>query len=96
MTAGEYDALSGAKKLLKLLSVLKIPADIPRRYEALTGFAEEHSLPDACTALVALRNGFVHANEKRRRIVFGSSGKGATFNAGSCCSGIRNWRWSAC
>lgn len=81
MQAGEYDDLHGARKLRKLLSALKTPTDIPQRYHVLSGFAEEHSLPDACAALAELRNGFVHANEKRRRIVFGSSGKAATFNA---------------
>ena len=78
ITAEQYDNLSGAKKLRKLLSALKVPADIPHSYEKLTGFAKEHKLPDACTALVELRNGFVHANKKRRRIVLGSSGREAT------------------
>ena len=81
MTAGEYDNLPGAEKLRKLLSALEVPTDTPQMYEALTGFAEEHSFMDACTALAGLRNGFVHPNEKRRRIVFGSSGKAATLGA---------------
>ena len=33
---------------------------------------------DSCQALAELRNGFVHAKEERRRIVFGSDGKAAT------------------
>ena len=81
ISAGKYDALPGAKKLGRLLSALKVPADTPRRHEALTGFAREHGFLDAPAALVKMRNGFVHANEKHRRIVFGPSGKAAAFNA---------------
>ena len=81
MTAGKYDDLSGAKKLQKLLSALKVQADIPHKYEALTRFAQNNVDGDSCDALAELRNGFVHAKEERRRIVFGSDGKAATPNA---------------
>ena len=79
MTARRYDKkLRGAEKLQELLSALKVQADIPRRYEALTRFAQNNGNWDSCQALVELRNGFVHAKEERRRIVFGSDGKAAT------------------
>ena len=81
ITAQQYDKLRGAaKKLRELLSALNVQTDIPQRYEALTGFAENGNW-DSCQAIAKLRNGFVHANEKNRRVVFGSSGKAATFNA---------------
>ena len=79
MSAEEYDGIQGgAKRLRKLLSALNVPTTIPLRYQALTTFARNR---DACHALVELRNGFVHANERRRRIVFGPEGKAATPDA---------------
>ena len=80
-TAQQYDKkLSGAEKLQELLSALQVEADIPRRYEALSRFAQESDW-NACQALSKLRNGFVHANEKNRRIVFGADGEAAAFDA---------------
>ena len=82
MTARQYDEkLRGAKKLQELLSALKVQADIPKRYEALIAFARNNGNWDACKALAKLRNGFVHAKEKNRRIVFGSDGRAATVDA---------------
>ena len=77
MSAGQYDGLPGAVKLRKLLKALKLQPDIPQRYEALSRFAKNNNW-DSCQALAELRNGFVHAKEERRRIVFGSDGKAAT------------------
>lgn len=68
-------------KLEKLLSALKLQADIPRRYHALTRFAEENGSLDSCEALAKLRNGYVHPTARNRRIVFGADGSAATFNA---------------
>ena len=79
MSAGRYDKkLPGAEKLRELLSALKLQADIPQRYEALTRFVQRNGYQDSCQALAELRNGFVHAKEERRRIVFRSDGKAAT------------------
>ena len=79
LTAKQYDELRPAsKKLQKLLSALKLQADIPQRYEALTRFVQRNGYRDSCQALAGLRNGFVHAKEERRRMVFGSDGKAAT------------------
>lgn len=79
MSAEEYDGIrSGAKRLRKLLSALNVPTRIPLRYQALATFAGNR---DACHALAELRNGFVHANERRRRIVFGPEGKAAALGA---------------
>ena len=80
MSAREYDRLGGGKKLQELLAALNVQANVPQKYEALTAFAEKHDLPDACKALAKFRNGYVHANERNRRIVFGSYGKAAAFN----------------
>ena len=77
MSAGRYDGLPGAVKLRKLLEALKLQPDIPQRYEALSRFAKNNNW-DSCQALAELRNGFVHAKEERRKIVFGSDGKAAT------------------
>ena len=77
MSAGRYDGLPGAVKLRTLLKALKLQPDIPQRYEALSRFAKNNNW-DSCQALAELRNGFVHAKEERRRIVFGSDGKAAT------------------
>ena len=77
MSAERYDALPGAKKLRRLLEALKLQPDIPQRYEALSRFAENNNW-DSCQALAELRNGFVHAKEERRRIVFAPDGKAAT------------------
>lgn len=77
----EYNDLPAAKKLRKLLSALKIPANVPPRYEALSRFAKKHGNLDSCGALTQLRNGFVHATKERRRVVFGPAGEAATFNA---------------
>ena len=82
MTAKQYDDLRpAAEKLRKLLAALNVQADIPRRYEALTRFAKKHGSSNSCQALAKLRNGFVHAKEKNRRMLFGSDGKAATFDA---------------
>ena len=81
MSAREYDRLGGGKKLQELLAALGVQANVPQKYEALTAFAEKHGLPDACKTLAKLRNGYVHAKERNRRIVFGSYGKAATFSA---------------
>ena len=80
MSAGRYDGLTGAEKLRKLLEALKLQLVIPQRYEALSRFAKNNNW-DSCQALAELRNGFVHAKEERRRIVFGSDGKAATLGA---------------
>ncbi len=77
MPARRYDGLAGAEKLRKLLEALKLQPDIPQRYEALSRFARNNNW-DSCQALVELRNGFVHAREERRRIVFAPDGKAAT------------------
>lgn len=81
MSAGRYDRLCGAEKLRKLLEALKLQPDIPKRYSGLTKLAERNSSWDSCDALVKLRNGFVHAKEKNRRMVFASDGKAATPDA---------------
>ena len=81
MTARQYDELPGAKKLQKLLSALKVQADIPHKYEPLTRFAQKNGDWDSCQALAKLRHGFVHAKEKNRRIVFGPYGKAAAPSA---------------
>ena len=81
MSAQEHDRLGAAKKLRALLEALDVPADIPPRYAALTTFAEKNGLSDSCEALVKLRNGFVHANETHRNVVFGSDGRAAAFDA---------------
>ena len=80
MLVERYNGLSGAAKLRKLLKALKLQPDIPQRYEALSRFAKNNNW-DSCQALAKLRNGFVHANEKNRRTVFGSDGKAATLDA---------------
>ena len=81
MSAGHYDRLSGSQKVRKLLEALTLPTDVPQRYEALSRFAKKNGNWDSAQALAELRNGFVHAKEERRRIVFGSDGKAATFGA---------------
>ena len=81
MSAQEHDQLPAAKKLRAVLKALDIPADIPKRYAALTAFAENNGMSNSFEALVALRNGLVHANEKRRRVVLGSVGREAVFDA---------------
>lgn len=81
LSAQKYDRSNAADKLEALLMALKIQTDIPPKYEALTAFAEEHGITDACGALAKLRNGYVHANEENRSIVFGSYGEAAASNA---------------
>ena len=81
MSAQEHDELSAAKKLCALLKALDVPADIPKRYAALTAFAEKNGMSNSFEALVELRHGLVHANEKRRRVVLGSVGREAVFDA---------------
>ena len=81
MTAREHDNLRAAKKLRTLLQALNVPTRIPRRYEDLIAFAVNNGKSDSCDALAKLRNGFVHSNEERRKIVFGTEGKAATFDA---------------
>ena len=81
LSANKYDRSGAARKLEALLRALKIQTNIPQKYEKLTAFAKRHGLPDACSTLVRLRNGYVHAKEQRRRVVFGSHGKAAAFNA---------------
>ena len=81
MSAQEHDKLKAAKKLRALLEVLDVTADIPSRYAALTAFAEKNDKSDSCEALVKLRNGFVHANEKHRNVAFGSAGRAAVSDA---------------
>ena len=78
--AEQYDELPIAKKLRKLLKALKLQPDIPQRYEGLSRFAKNNNW-DSCQALAELRNGFVHAKEERRRIVFAPDGKAATPDA---------------
>ena len=80
-SAAKYDGYSAAKKLRVLLQALDVPVCIPHQFEALTRFAAKHGKSDSCEALAALRNGFVHSNEKRRKIVFEASGREATFEA---------------
>ena len=79
MSEGQYDKLPGGAKakLQELLSALRLQPDIPHRYGELTKLAQGNGNWDSCGALVKLRNGFVHAKEKNRRIVFGSDGKAA-------------------
>lgn len=81
MADAEHDKLPAAKKLRILLQTLKVPADIPPRFKALTTFAVNHVKSESCKALAALRNGFVHSNEARRKVVFGADGRAATFDA---------------
>lgn len=81
MSAQEHNRLNAATKLRALLKALDIPAGIPSRYVALTAFAEKNDKSDSCEALTRLRNGFVHANEKHRNVVFGSDGREAVFDA---------------
>ena len=81
MSAQEHDRLSAAEKLRPLLEALDVSADIPSRYAALTAFAEKNDKSDSCEALAKLRNGFVHANEKRRNVAFGSAGRAAVSDA---------------
>ena len=70
-----------AAKLRALLKALDIPSESPPRYAALTAFAEKNDKWDSCEALTELRNGFVHANEKRRKVVFEADGRAAVFGA---------------
>ena len=81
MSAQEHDQLTAAAKLRALLKVLDITSESPRRYAALTAFAKKNGKSDACEALTELRNGFVHANEKRRKVVFEADGRAAVFDA---------------
>jgi len=81
MSAGQYDRLSGSQKLRKLLEALNLLPHVPQRYEALSRFAKKNGNWDSAQALAELRNGFVHAKEERRRIVFGSDGRPATPDA---------------
>lgn len=81
MLAEDYDLLPGAKKLRKLLSALKLQPVIPWRYQGLIRFARRNGGWDSCQALAELRNGFVHAKEKNRRVVFGQAGRAATPDA---------------
>jgi len=69
-----------AKRLRKLLQALKVRPGIPQKCGGLGRFANSNKL-DSCGALVELRNGFVHATDRRRKIVFGSDGKAATLDA---------------
>ena len=78
MKAEQYDKLRGADKLQELLSALKVQPDIPGKYKPLARFAQENGNWDSCQALAKLRNGFVHADEKNRRIVLGPSGRAAS------------------
>ena len=75
MTDKRYDRLPGAKKLQELLSALNVQADFPQRYDSLNQFAQRNGNWNACQALVKLRNGFVHADKRNRRIVFGLQGR---------------------
>ena len=88
MSDAKHDKLCAAKKLRALLQTLKVPADIPPRFKALTTFAVNHVKSDSnnvksdsCKALAALRNGFVHSNAARRHEVFGTDGKAAIVDA---------------
>ena len=81
MSAQKHDQLNAAKKPRALLKALGVPADIPPRYAALTAFAEKCGKSDSCEALVELRHGFVHPNEERRSVVFGSVGRAAVSDA---------------
>ena len=81
MSTQEHDRLGAAKKLRALLKALDVPADIPPRYAALIAFAEKNGKSDSGAALANLRNGFVHANDKHRNVVFGSDGKAAACDA---------------
>ena len=81
MSEAKHDNLVAAKKLRDLLRALNVPAGIPPRFKALTTFAANNGKSDSCEALVALRNGFVHSNEARRKVVFGADGRAATFDA---------------
>ena len=81
MSAQKHDQLKAAKKPRALLKALGVPADIPPRYAALTAFAEKYGKSDSCKALVELRHGFVHPNEERKSVVFGSVGRAAVSDA---------------
>ena len=81
MSEAKHDKLCAAKKLSVLLQALNVPAGIPPRFKALTTFAENNGKSRSCEALVALRHGFVHSTEARRKVVFGADGRAATFDA---------------
>lgn len=80
-SAAKYDDYSAAKKLRALLQALDVSVCIPHQFETLTRFSAKHGKSDSCEVLTALRNGFVHPNEKRRKIVLEASGREATFEA---------------
>lgn len=82
-SAAKHDKFRAAKKLRVLLQALDVPVRIPHQFKALTRFAAKHGKSDSCEALAELRHGFVHSNEKRRKIVFEASGREATFEAWS-------------
>ena len=81
MSAAKHDSLFATDKLRVLLQALNVPAGIPPRFKALTTFAANNGKSDSCEALTALRNGFVHSKEARRKVVFGADGRAATFDA---------------
>ena len=91
MSAQKHDELGAAKKLRALLKALDVPADIPKRYAALTAFAEKNGMSNSFEALVELRHGLVHANEKRRRVVLGSVGRDAVFDAWQMSLWFAGW-----
>ena len=79
--AREHDNLGTAKKLRCLLQKINVPECIPPNFVDLTAFALSAGKIDSCDALTELRNGFVHSNERRRKIVFGVEGQEAIFDA---------------
>lgn len=78
MSAEEHDNLSVACKLRALLKAINVPVCIPSCFKNLVVFASKIG---TCEALAELRNGFVHAKEKRRKVVFSADGQAATFDA---------------
>ena len=81
VSAAKHDKWASKEKVRALLNALNVPASIPSCFKDLTVFAAKHGKADSCEALTELRDGFVHPNEKRRKIVFGTDGKAATFDA---------------
>ena len=81
VSASKHDAWPSKKKLRALLCTLNVSALIPSSFKDLTVFAAKHEKADSCETLTALRDGFVHPNEKRRQVVFGEDGKAATSDA---------------
>ncbi len=81
MSARKHDKESSKKRLRLLLSALGLEPGVPPGHDALEAFRKNNDKCDACAALAELRNGFVHAKEKRRKIVFAPDTKKALAEA---------------